>query len=141
MPGAWLVPGFGVALVWPWCGLGVALVWPWCGLGVALVWPWGGFGVALVWPWGGFVLRSLCPVYAYNMALGWLWVALRGLPPLFLLSTFCFMLLPECGFGWLKRSRFRVQCSMLDVGCWMVASCWLGARRRGSERGGCGGSY
>ena len=26
-------------------------------------------------PWCGFVLRSLCLVYAYNMALGWLWVA------------------------------------------------------------------
>src|ERR1019366_1898029 len=94
--------GFGVALVWPWCSLGVALVWLWC----------------------GFVLRSLCLVYAYNMALGWLWVALRGLPPLFLLSTFYFLLLPECGFGWLKRSRFRVQGSRFkvqgsrfDVGC------------------------
>jgi hypothetical protein len=31
--------------------------------------------VALVWLWGGFVFRSLCLVYAYNMALGWLWVA------------------------------------------------------------------
>src|ERR1035441_4337826 len=104
----WPWCGLGVALVWPWCGLGVALVWLWCGLGVALVWPWCGFGVALVWLWCGFALRSLCLVYAYNMALGWLWVALRGLPPLFLLSTFCFMLLPECGLGWLKRSSFRV---------------------------------
>jgi hypothetical protein len=70
----------------------------------ALVWPWCGLGVALVWPWGGSVLRSLCLVYAYNMALGWLWVALRGLPLLFLLSTFYFLLLPECGFGWLCRA-------------------------------------
>src|ERR1035438_6790417 len=76
-----------------------------------------GFEVALRWLWGGFVLRSLCLVYAYNMALGWLWVALRGLPPLFLLSTFYFLLLPECGFGWLKRSRFRVQGSRFDVRC------------------------
>ena len=57
----------------------LALVWPWCGLGVALVWPWCGFGVALVWLWCGFVLRSLCLVYAYYMALQWLWVALPGL--------------------------------------------------------------
>jgi hypothetical protein len=28
-----------------------------------------------VWPWCGFVLRSLCLVYAYYMALRWLWVA------------------------------------------------------------------
>ena len=56
-------------------GFGVALVWLWYGFGVALVWPWGGLGVALVWLWRGFVLRSLCLVYAYNMALGWLWVA------------------------------------------------------------------
>src|ERR1035441_179029 len=34
-----------------------------------------GFEVALRWLWGGFVLRSLCLVYAYYMALGWLWVA------------------------------------------------------------------
>src|ERR1017187_1544694 len=38
-----------------------------------------GFEVALRWPWGGFVLRRLCLVYAYYMALGWLWVALSGL--------------------------------------------------------------
>src|ERR1035437_3073078 len=52
------------------------------------------------------------------MALGWLWVALRGLQPLFLLSTFCFLLLPECGFGWLAalpRSRFEVRRSRFDV--------------------------
>src|ERR1022692_906554 len=36
-----------------------------------------GFEVALRWLWGGFVLRSLCLVYAYYMALGWLWVACR----------------------------------------------------------------
>ena len=59
--------------------------------------------MALVWPWGGFVLRSLCLVYAYNMALGWLWVALRGR---FLLSTFCFLLLPECGFP-ARRTAFH----------------------------------
>ena len=53
----------------------MALVWPWCGLGVALVWLWCGFGMALVWLWYGFVLRSLCLVYAYYMALRWLWVA------------------------------------------------------------------
>src|ERR1035441_9721432 len=40
-----------------------------------------GFEVALRWLWGGFVLRSLCLVYAYYMALGWLWVACR--PSLF----------------------------------------------------------
>src|ERR1022692_1133378 len=34
-----------------------------------------GFEVALRWLWGGFVLRSVCLVYAYFMALGWLWVA------------------------------------------------------------------
>jgi hypothetical protein len=38
-------------------------------------WLWGGLGVALVWPWCGFVLRSICLVYAYYMALRWLWVA------------------------------------------------------------------
>src|ERR1035438_2597459 len=80
-------PRFPQALVWPWCGLGVALVWLWCGLGGALRWPWWGLEVALTWPWGGFVLRSLCLVYAYNMALGWLWVA----------------------FSRLRRSRLRVQ--------------------------------
>jgi hypothetical protein len=37
--------------------------------------PWWSLGGALVWLGGGFVLRSLCLVYAYNMALGWLWVA------------------------------------------------------------------
>src|ERR1035438_6886433 len=52
-----------------------ALVWPWCGFEVAWGWLWCGFGVALVWPWCGFVLRSLCLVYAYYMALRWLWVA------------------------------------------------------------------
>src|ERR1035437_1055183 len=36
-------PGFGVALVEPWCGFGGALVWLWGGCGVAL----GGLGVAL----------------------------------------------------------------------------------------------
>src|ERR1035438_1680985 len=49
---------------------------------MALVWPWCGLGVALVW----------------------LWVALGGLSPLFLLSAFCFLLLPESGFGWLCRA-------------------------------------
>src|ERR1017187_5070805 len=125
----WLWCGFGVALVWLWCGfgvalvglwggLGVALVWLWCGFGVALVWLWWRFGVAWRWLWCGFVLRSLCLVYAYNMALGWLWVTLRGRPPLFLLSTFYFLLLPECGFGWLAAlpcSRFKVRRSTFDV--------------------------
>ena len=50
-------------------------IWLWCGFGVALVWLWCGLGVALVWLWCGFVLRSLCLVYAYYMALGWLGVA------------------------------------------------------------------
>ena len=58
-----------------WGCIGVALVWLWWRFRVALVWLWGGLEVALVWLWGGFVLRSLCLVYAYNMALGWLWVA------------------------------------------------------------------
>src|ERR1035441_40177 len=58
------------------------------------------------------VLRSLCLVYGLGVALGWLW---GGFGPLFLLSTFCFLGLPECGFGWLKRSRFRVQGSRFDV--------------------------
>src|ERR1039457_1380832 len=70
-----LVRRLEVALVWLWGGFGVALVEPWWSLGGALVEPWCGFGVALVWPWCGFVLRSLCLVYAYYMALRWLWVA------------------------------------------------------------------
>src|ERR1039457_1613038 len=52
-----------------------------------------GFGVALVWLWGGSVLRSLCLVYAYYMALWWLWVALPRL------------------------SRLDVGCSTFDVRC------------------------
>src|ERR1017187_423891 len=56
-------------------GFGVALGWLWGGFGGALVEPWWSLGGALVEPWGGFVLRILCLVYAYNMALGWLWVA------------------------------------------------------------------
>ena len=64
--------------------------------------------MALVGPWGGFVLRSLCLVYAYYMALVWLWVALRGLSLLFLLSAFHFLLLAERGFA---RYRFgKVTC-------------------------------
>src|ERR1035441_2145195 len=60
-----------------------------------------------IWLWGGF-----------GVALGWLWVALGGLSPLFLLSAFCFVLLQECGFGWLAalpRSRFEVRRSRFDV--------------------------
>src|ERR1035438_5203355 len=49
----------------------------------------GGFEVALGWLcsrnrlaisrlWGAFVLRSICRVYAYYMALRWLWVAVEG---------------------------------------------------------------
>src|ERR1035441_699594 len=56
------------------------------------IWLWGGFGVAL----GGF---------------GWS-------SPLFLLSAFCFVLLQECGFGWLAalpRSRFKARRSRFDV--------------------------
>src|ERR1039457_7710891 len=68
----WLWYGFGMALVWLWYGFGMALVWLWCGFGMALVWLWCGFGVALRWPWVGFVLRSICLVYAYYMALRWL---------------------------------------------------------------------
>src|ERR1035441_4863697 len=69
----------------------MALGWPWSGFGVALVWPWCGLGVALVWLWCGFVLRSLCLVYAYYMALRWLWVASGGFArPLASISTFCF---------------------------------------------------
>src|ERR1017187_3135388 len=60
---------------WLWWSLGVALVEPWGGFGGALGWLWWSLGGALVEPWCGFVLRSLCLVYAYNMALGWLWVA------------------------------------------------------------------
>src|ERR1035441_10538431 len=71
----WLWCGCGVAVVWLWCGCGVAVVWLWCGCGVAVVWLWCGCGVAVVWLWCGFVLRSLCLVYAYYMALWWLWVA------------------------------------------------------------------
>src|ERR1039457_1449895 len=59
------------------------------------------------WLWGGF-----------GVALGWLWVALGGLSPLFLLSAFCCVLLLECGFGWLAalpRSRFEVRRSRFDV--------------------------
>src|ERR1035441_2862391 len=40
--------------------------------------------MALGWLWGGTVLRSICRVYAYYMALWWLWVALTansGLSP------------------------------------------------------------
>src|ERR1035441_1884916 len=44
---------------------------------MALGWPWGGLGVALGWPWVACVVS-----------------------PLFLLSTFSFLLLLERGFGW-----------------------------------------
>ena len=69
----------------------LALVGLWWSLGGALGEPWGGFGVALGWLWVsnqlpinrlwcGFALRSICLVYAYYMALRWLWVALPALP-------------------------------------------------------------
>src|ERR1035441_8519785 len=77
-------------------------------LGVALVEPWWSLGGALGWPWCGFVLRSLCLVYAYNMALGWLWVALGGLSPLFLLSAFYFFLVQGSRFD-VERSTFSLK--------------------------------
>src|ERR1035437_1509613 len=40
---------------------------------------------------------------------GWLQVALRGLSLLFLLSAFHFLLLPECGLGWLARRRLMAR--------------------------------
>ena len=76
-------------------------------------------------PWGGFVLRSLCLVYGFVVALRWLCplesprslclvygfvVALGGLSPLFLLSTFCFLLCQSVamgGFGWLDTFGSR----------------------------------
>jgi len=98
LPQAWVIFGGGWRRPWGYqgsnshCGQGPAetggfwasdlqtglMSWLESGPGVALVWLWCGLGVALGWPWGGFVLRSLCLVYAYNMALGWLWVALGG---------------------------------------------------------------
>src|ERR1035438_9455636 len=57
-------PGFGVALVEPWCGFGGALVWLWWSLGVALVW--------LCTPES---MPSICLQYGLGVALWWLWVA------------------------------------------------------------------
>ena len=85
-PPAWAM-GFPQALVWLWCGFGVALVEPWWSLRVALGWLCTPKQMALWWPCGGFVLRSLCLVYAYHMALGWLWVACR--PFLWTLDVRC----------------------------------------------------
>jgi hypothetical protein len=42
-------------------------------------------------------------------------VGLRVRPPLFLLSTFCFLPLPGVGLS----GPFDVECWMFDVGCWM----------------------
>ena len=61
-----------VALGWLWVPNRLAISRLWCGFGVALVEPWWSLGGALGWLCGGFVLRSLCLVYAYYMALGWL---------------------------------------------------------------------
>jgi hypothetical protein len=89
--GQWAFPklwcGFGVALVWLWWSLGGALGWLWGRIGVALGWLCTPKQMALWWPCGGFVLRSLCLVYAYHMALGWLWVACR--PFLWTLDVRC----------------------------------------------------
>src|ERR1035441_1890025 len=52
---------FGVALVEPWGSLGGALGWLWCSL-----------GAALGWLWCGSVLRSLCLLYGFGVAFGWL---------------------------------------------------------------------
>ena len=57
-------------------------------------WLWYGFGVALVWLWCGL-----------EVALGWLCTP-EYMPTIWLCG----------GFGWLKRSRFRVQGSRFDVG-------------------------
>jgi hypothetical protein len=86
---------------------------------VALWELWGRIRVALGWLWGAYQLaiNTLCG--GFDVALMCLWVAFRGLSPPFLLSTFCFVLFPECGFGWLcpgfQGSRFRVQGSRFGV--------------------------
>src|ERR1035437_4494565 len=53
------------------------------------------------------------------MAFWWLWVALPDLSPLFLLSVFYILLLPECGFRWLcpafRDWMLDVRRSMFDV--------------------------
>jgi hypothetical protein len=68
----------------------------------------------LGWLWGAYQLaiNRLCG--GFEVALG----GLRGLPPLFLLSTFCFLFWLGGGFARLfevRSSRFKVQGSILDV--------------------------
>jgi hypothetical protein len=55
--------------------------------------------VALRWLWVPNRLPTACLPNVFGEAMRWLWAALPRLWPLFLLSTFCFLLLPECGFG------------------------------------------
>src|ERR1035437_2229353 len=109
-----LSPGFGVALWELWGGFGVALGWLWSRNRLPINTLWGGFDVALVWvEW--FQLSAFQPFsFCQSVAL----VGLRGAPPLFLLSTFCFLLLPGGGFGRLFKVRgsgFKVQGSVSAI--------------------------